>query len=226
MLVKDCASELRNLKARFKDVLVEAIFNSDLYEVEVIARFEQRYPHLTVDNVMQAQECEEQIKKEVKQRETRQSTQKSVRKLGYQIRGHVNPNSTKKSSLNIIDVQTEDGLLCQLVGKVQVEEHLIEQNVKQFSHAGLTLLGYTGLGRELGHTGDTPMAEAILDGTFEHDSLYDDALLAIVKQLRKHPAVREIVQPVFTEADFESAFKCVPEKMASSFFGRGGGASL
>jgi hypothetical protein len=37
------------------------------------------------------------------------------------------------------------------------------------------------------------MAEAILDGTFEHDSLSDDALAAIVKQLRKHPAVREII---------------------------------
>jgi hypothetical protein len=35
MLVKDCASELRNAKARFKDVLAEAISNSDMYEVEV-----------------------------------------------------------------------------------------------------------------------------------------------------------------------------------------------
>jgi hypothetical protein len=48
-------------------------------------------------------------------------------------------------------------------------------------------LGYTELGQELGHTGDTPMVEAILDGTFEHDSLSDDALAAIVKQLLKHP---------------------------------------
>jgi hypothetical protein len=65
------------------------------------------------------------------------------------------------------------------------------------------------------------MAEAILDGTFEHEPLSDDALSAIVKQLRKHPAVREIIQPIVTEADFKSAFKCVPEKTASSFSGRG-----
>jgi hypothetical protein len=97
MSVKDCVSELRNAKARFKDVLAEAISNSDLYEVEVAtARVERRYPHLTEDNVMQAQERDEQIEKEVKQRETRRSTQKSFRKLGYQIRGHVKPNSTKK----------------------------------------------------------------------------------------------------------------------------------
>jgi hypothetical protein len=221
MSVKDCASELRNAKAKFKDVLDEATSNGDLYEVEVAtARVERRYPHLIEDNIMQAQEREERIEKEVKQRETRRSTKKSFRKLGYQIRGHVNPNSTKTSSLNRLDVKTEDGLWRQIVGKTQVEEHLIERNVEQFSNAGATPLGYTDLGRELGHTGDTPMAEAILDGTFEHESLTDEALAAILKQLREHPNVQEIIQPIVTEADFKSAFKCVPEKTASYFSGR------
>jgi hypothetical protein len=192
MSVKDCDSELRNAKARFKDVLAEAISNSDLYEVEVApARVERRYPHLTEDDVSQAQEREERIKKEVKQRETRRSTHNSFRKVGYQFRGHVMPNSTKKSSLNRVDVHTEDGLWRQIVGKVQVEEHLIERNVEQFSHAGATPLGYTELGRELGHTGDTPMTEAFLEGTFEHDSLSDAALAAIMKQLWKHPTLRD-----------------------------------
>jgi hypothetical protein len=173
---------------------------------------------------MQAQEREERIEKEVKQRETRCATHKSFRsfrKLGYQIRGHVKPNSTKKSSLNILDVQMEDGLWKKIVGKTQVEEHLIERNVKHFSHAGATPLGYTDLGRELGHTGDTPMTEDILVGTFEHESLSDEALAAILKQLRKHPNVQEIIQPFVPEEDFKSAFKCVPEKTDSSFSGRG-----
>jgi hypothetical protein len=174
MTVKECASELRNAKAKFIDVLDEATSNGDLYEVEVAtARVERRYPHLVKDNVMQAQEREERIEKEDKQRETRRATQKSFQKLGYQIRGHMKPNSTKNSSLNRLDVQTEDGLCRQIVGKTQVEEHLIERNVEQFSNAGATPLGYTELGRELGHTGDTPMAEAIRDGTFEHESLTD-----------------------------------------------------
>jgi hypothetical protein len=131
MSVKDCASEVRNAKAKFKYVLDEATSNGDLYEVEVsTARVERRYTHLVEDNVMQAQEREDRVKKEVNQRETRMSTQKSFRKLGYQIRGYVKPNSTKKSSLNILDIQTEDGLLRQIVGKAQVEEHLIERNVE------------------------------------------------------------------------------------------------
>jgi hypothetical protein len=72
MSAKECASELRNSKAKFKDVLDEATSNGDLYAVEVAtARVERRYPHLIEDNIMQAQEQEEQIEKEVKQRETR-----------------------------------------------------------------------------------------------------------------------------------------------------------
>jgi hypothetical protein len=201
MTVKECASELRNAKAKFKDFLDEATSNGDLYEVEVAtARVERRYPHLIEDNVMQAQEWEEQIEKEVKQRETRRATQKNFRKLGYKIRGYVKPNSTKKPSLNRLDVHTEVGLWRQIFGKNQVEEHLIEINVEQFSHAGATPLGYTDLGRELGHTGYTPVAEAILDGTFEHESLTDEALAAILQQLRKHPNVQEIIQPILTEA--------------------------
>jgi hypothetical protein len=222
MSVKECASELGNAKAKFKDVLDEAKYNGDLYDVEVAtSRVERRYPHLIEDNIMQAQEQEERIEKEVKQRDTRRSTQKSFRKLGYQIRGHVKPNSTKKLGLNRLDVQTEDGLWRQIVGKTQVEEHLIERNFKQFSHTGATPLGYTDLCRELGHTGDTPMADAILDVTFEHESLTEEALSAILKQLRKHPNAQEIIQPIVTEADFKSACKCVPEKTASSFSGRG-----
>jgi hypothetical protein len=42
------------------------------------------------------------------------------------------PNSTKKSSLNRLDVQTGDGRQRQIVGKTQVEEHLIERNVELF----------------------------------------------------------------------------------------------
>jgi hypothetical protein len=61
---KYCASEFRNAKAKFKDVLDEATSNVDLYEVEVAtARVERRYPHLVEDNIMQAQEREDRIEK-------------------------------------------------------------------------------------------------------------------------------------------------------------------
>jgi hypothetical protein len=65
------------------------------------------------------------------------------------------------------------------------------------------------------------MADDIFNGTIGHAGLDDEAINAIVNQLRKHPAIQQILSPIITEEDFMSAFKCVPEKTASSFSGRG-----
>jgi hypothetical protein len=97
---------------------------------------------------------------------------------------------------------------------------LIKRNVEQFSHAGATPFGYIDLGKDLGHTGDSQMAHDIYDRTLQHDALNDEAIYAIVVQLRKHPAIENILKPVVSPEDFKSAFKCVPEKTASSFSGR------
>jgi hypothetical protein len=88
--------------------------------------------------------------------------------------------------------------------------NILSTGRRNSSHTGATPFGYTELGQELGHTGDTQMAEAVLEGTFDHDALSDDASAAIEKQLCKHPVVRQIIQPIVTEEDFKSAFKCVP----------------
>jgi hypothetical protein len=77
------------------------------------------------------------------------------------------------------------------------------------------------LGEELGHTGDTQMAEDILEGTLEHEALRDDAIQAIVKQPEQHPTIHKIIKPIITVEDFKVAFKCVPGKKASSYSGRG-----
>jgi hypothetical protein len=83
---------------------------------------------------------------------------------------------------------------------------LIKRNVEQFSHDGANPFGYTYLGKDFVHTGDSQMPKDIYDGTLQHDALSDEVLYASVVQLHKH---------------FKSAFKCVPEKTASSFSGRG-----
>jgi hypothetical protein len=95
-----------------------------------------------------------------------------------------------------------------------VEEHVIERNVGQFSHAGKTPFGYTTLGKDLGHTGDSPMADDIYDGVLEHEALNEPTIQAIVDQLKKHPLLQKIIKPVVTAEAFKSAFKCVPEKTA------------
>jgi hypothetical protein len=93
--------------------------------------------------------------------------------------------------------------------------------VEKFSLAGATPFGYTPLSKELGHTGDSPMADEIYNGTLNHESLDYEAINAIVTQLRKHSAIQQILSPIVTEEDFKSAFKGVPEKTASSYSGRG-----
>jgi hypothetical protein len=82
-------------------------------------------------------------------------------------------------------------------------------------HAGETPFGYTTLGEELGHTGDTPMADAIYNDTLEHRSLTDQAIKAIAKQLRKHPLLTKMINPLVTTEDFITCFGCVAEKNLS-----------
>jgi hypothetical protein len=110
----------------------------------------------------------------------------------------------------------------QLAGKEEIEEHLIARNVEQFSHAGSTPFGYTPRGKELDHTDDSPMADEKYNGSLNHQALWnDEAMNAIVIQLRKHPAIQHILSPIVTEEDFKSAFNGVPENTASSYSGRG-----
>jgi hypothetical protein len=77
------------------------------------------------------------------------------------------------------------------------------------------------IGKDIGHTDDSQMDQDIFVGTLEHDALIDGAIYAIVAQLRKHPAIDKILKPVVSPEDFKSAFKCAPEKRASSFSVRG-----
>jgi hypothetical protein len=93
--------------------------------------------------------------------------------------------------------------------------------VEQFSLAGETPFGYSPLGKELGHTRDSEMADAIHEGTLEHEALSEASINAVAKQLRKHPALDKVLKPAVTEDDFKSSFKCVREKTALSYSGRG-----
>jgi hypothetical protein len=98
---------------------------------------------------------------------------------------------------------------------------LIERNVEQLYQAEDTPFFYTDLGKELGHTGDSHIVQDIFEGKFEHADLSDNAIHALVEQLHKHPSVDKILKHVVTPEEFKSAFKCIPDKTASSFSERG-----
>jgi hypothetical protein len=153
------------------------------------------------------------VEREVKTRENRRAAQRSWRKMGRQIWGYFKPNAIKRSKLMHIEVPNEDGTAwTKIENKAEVESHLIDRNVEQFIHAGITAFGYTALGKELRHTGDSDMAENILNGTLDHECMDNEAIRAILGQLKIHPPIQGILTPIVTTADFQSCFKCVPKK--------------
>jgi hypothetical protein len=179
---KECINQANNMRVRFKDTLKNIKDNSTQYKHEVaVARVERRHPHLADGNSALALERKELILKEIKRREKKRLTARSFKKMGKKIRGHVKPSSLKNNSLTRLEVQYATWISKQIQGKESIEEHIAQRNMEQFSHAGKTPFGYTPLGEELGHTGDTQMAEDILEGTLEHEALRDDAIQAIVK---------------------------------------------
>jgi hypothetical protein len=115
-------------------------------------------------------------------------------------------------------VPDTDGTWTHIIGKDDLEDHLIQRNVKQLPLAGETPFGYSPLDKDLGHTGDSEMADVIHEGTLEHEAISDAAIDAVVKKLRKHPALDKVINPVVTQEDFRSAFKCVREKNSVVLF--------
>jgi hypothetical protein len=108
------------------------------------------------------------LEKEVNVYNNRKTAQISWRKMGHQIRGHIKPNTLKRSKLMHIEVPINNETTWNRIeDKDEVESHLIARNVEQFSHVGATPFRYTDLGKELGHKGGSATAEDILDGTLE-----------------------------------------------------------
>jgi hypothetical protein len=159
------------------------------------------------------------VAKVMKTRENRKTAKRSWKKLGRKIKGIIKPETLKRSRLAKVEVPDGDEWK-KVEDKEIMEAHLMERNIEQLSHAGKTPFGYSDLGAELGHTGDSQMANDILKGTLQHDCLSYEAIRAIVNQIREHPMVHQIWKPVVTPEDFTYCFKCVPENTASSYSGR------
>jgi hypothetical protein len=99
----------------------------------------------------------------------------------------------------------------QLDSKEAVEDHLIE---KTWSSSRMEVPLH------LGRTGKSPMADAIHAGTLEQPALSDKAIFSILTQLKQHPLLHELINPIVTAEDFRSSFQRVSDKTASSSSGR------
>jgi hypothetical protein len=81
-----------------------------LTEVEIAeATVEKRNPRFKEGEIFDPVEKEILVEREVKLRENRQTAQRSWRKMGRQIRGHLKPNTLERRKLMHVEVSKEDG---------------------------------------------------------------------------------------------------------------------
>jgi hypothetical protein len=92
------------------------------------------------------------------------------------------PNSAKKPSLSKVTVPETDGTWAKIIGKDELEHNLVQRNVEHFSLARETPFGYSPLRRELGHTGDSEMSDAIHGGKLEHEALINATINVVVDE--------------------------------------------
>jgi hypothetical protein len=101
--------------------------------------------------------------------------------LIFEIKGFIDADSIKRNALTRVDV-TIYGRITPLTGKNEIEDHLLQRNPWSYWDAGSTLFGHTPLWLSLGPTGDPPLANSILDGTFTHPNL---TIKAFTSKLRR-----------------------------------------
>jgi hypothetical protein len=103
--------------------------------------------------------------------------------LRFNTKGFIDPNSINNNALTRVDV-TIVGCITPLTTKNEIEDHLLQCNHQAYWAAGSTPFGHTPLGRSLGPTGDSPLANSILDGKFIHPNL---AVKYFTSHLRQQP---------------------------------------
>jgi hypothetical protein len=166
--IQEWIKQLNFSRQKLKDVVANAKEYRGKYEVEIAeAIVEKRNARFKEGKIFDPVEKEILVERELKTRENRRTTQQSWRKMGRQIWGHLKPNTLKRRKLVHVELSNEDGTAwTKFENKEEMESHLIDRNVEQFRHhAGNTPCGYTVWGKELGHTGESGMADSILNGT-------------------------------------------------------------
>jgi hypothetical protein len=112
-------------------MVVNAKEHRGQYEVHVAHEMvENRNPRYNEGEIFDPVEKEILVEKEVKVRKNRKAAQRLWRKLGRQVRGHIKPNTAKRSKLMHIEVPSNNEMTwTKIEDKDKVEHHLIARNV-------------------------------------------------------------------------------------------------
>jgi hypothetical protein len=132
--------------------------------------------------------------------------------LKFDIKGFINPSSVKRSALTWIDISITD-VVSSLTTKSELEDHLLQRNPKAYWASGSTPFGHTAPGRHLGDTGDSPLEESIIDGSFTH---YNLVIRAITSNLQRQKYLPYIPPAKISERIFSREFDGLREKSSAS----------
>jgi hypothetical protein len=131
--------------------------------------------------------------------------------LIFNIKGFIYLDSIKRSSLTRVDI-TIAVCTAPLTTNKKIEHHLLQRYPQSYWAAGSTPFGHTPLRQSLGPTGDSPLANYILDGTFTHPNLTVKAFTSHLRQRLQFP---DIPKATVTEKQLSRAFGGLREKSAS-----------
>jgi hypothetical protein len=126
--------------------------------------------------------------------------------LKFYIKGVINPSRIKRSTLTHVDL-TSNGVVSFLTTKSEIEDHLLQRNPLAYWASGTTPFGHSALGRLSGDTGDSPITESILDGSFSHPNL---AVRAFTAQC--HHLLPDIPPVKISKLTYSRAFGGLREK--------------
>jgi hypothetical protein len=139
--LEECIKQINQARQTLKGVVENAKEHRTQFGVELETEIvEYKHPHLCECNEYDTVDKENLVEKVLKTRENRKTAKRSWKKLGRQIRGIIKPETLKRSRLTKIEVPG-GGEWRKVEDKKITEEHLMDRNIEQFSHAGKTPFG-------------------------------------------------------------------------------------
>jgi hypothetical protein len=223
---KSCL-EINHIRSIYVDTCIRGIKTARLYIKQEIHRqtheqyqyylatdiIDRRYHHLAPEHsISDKLECDDLIDNKLKYMLEAKARSKLFTMLRFDIKGFIYPHSIKRNALTRDDVMS-DGCLTPLTTKVEIEDHLLTRNPQSYMASGTTPFGHTALGRSLFPTGDSPLSEFILDGSFSHPN---QTASSFTQQLCHRSHCSYIPAARITEKHFSRALGRLQEKSVSS----------
>jgi hypothetical protein len=174
---------------------------------------DRRHRHLSPQHsISDKLEREDLIDNKLKHMKEAKAKSNLFTMLRFDIKGFIDPHRIRHNALTLVDVLIY-GPLTPLTIKADIEDHLLARNPLAYLASGTTPFGHMVLGRSLGPTGDSPLADLILNGSSSHPNR---AVNAFTQQLCHRSHCPDIPAARITEKQFSRAFGGLRDKSASS----------